>query len=121
MTNPKPSIHISWTERATKGLHSLPKDVQAGILKEVDEIKKCDDLASQYKRLAGPLKGFNRVRFSRYRAIFSTTKEVQKNGKITITCSVLFLAVGIRKERSKKDICFVAKKLVDKGIFVIVE
>jgi len=121
VTKSKPCIHIAWTERAKKGLRQLPLEVQKGLLDAIDAIKTCDDPTRQYKRLAGPLKGLNRVRYSRYRAIFSTTKEVHKNGETIITYSVMFLAVGIRKEKSRKDIYFVAKKLVDKGIFVIVE
>jgi len=121
VVNPKPRIHIAWTQRAKNGLKELPRDVQEGLLNAVDAIKTCDDPTSQYKRLAGPLKGLNRVRYSRYRAIFSTTKEVHTNGEVMITYFVLFLAVGIRKEKSKKDIYFFAKKLVDKGIFAIVD
>jgi mRNA-degrading endonuclease RelE of RelBE toxin-antitoxin system len=119
VTNPKARIRIAWTETAKQGLKELPKDIQIGLLDAIEVLQTCDNPTTQYKRLAGPLKGLNRVRYSRYRAIFSTTKDVVENGETILTHTVMFLATGIRKEKSKKDIYFVAKKLVDKGIFIV--
>jgi hypothetical protein len=52
----------------------------------------------------------------RYRVLFSVDEEELANGDLWIRVKVTVFAVGIRKERDKRDVYQVAQKLVEMGI-----
>jgi mRNA interferase RelE/StbE len=61
--------------------------------------------------LRGPLAGYYRIPFSRYRAIYT----VQESGQ-SVAVVVLFVAAGARKQGDKKDIYRLAEKLMELGM-----
>jgi mRNA interferase RelE/StbE len=66
--------------------------------------------------LVGPLQGYFRICYSRYRAIYSVKKERLASGEVVQTVTVLFVAAGIRKEGSKDDIYRFALRLIKLGV-----
>lgn len=108
-------VVIQWTAAAKKGLKKLPPKVQRGILNKIDELYDCDP-RSVHKPLIGPLQGFYRIAYSRYRAIYQVVEEKQARGEVLIQLRVLFVAVGIRKEHDKKDVYEIARKLMALGL-----
>lgn len=104
-------VSIAWTTTAKRGLGNLPKKVQRGLLEKIDELAGCDPRAGN-KPLIGPLQGCYRIVYSRYRAVYRVEEEKLANGETLIHLKVLFIAVGIRKERDKKDVYKLAEKLI---------
>jgi hypothetical protein len=72
----------------------------------------CGDPRKCCKALKGPLEGYYRIVYSRYRAIFTVEEEILAGGDVLLHLKVIFIAAGIRKEYDKKDIYRVAMKLV---------
>ncbi len=110
-----PQISIQWTETAKKGLAALPHKVRRGLLDKANELRATDDPAAVNKRLAGPLQGYFRICYSRYRAIYRVDRQL-RGGKIPQTITVLFVAAGIRNKGDKNDIYKFAKKLIALGV-----
>ena len=109
-------IWIQWTTTAKEGLKKLPLKVRRGLLKKADELEDCDDPRKVNKPLTGPLQGFYRIVYSRYRAIYKVEEEKLANKNIVIRIKILFVAVGQRKEHDKHDVYKLAKKLVELGL-----
>ena len=71
------------------------------------------------KPLRGPLSGFYRITFSRYRAVYCVEEEELASGDVLVQIRVLFIIAGIRKERSREDIYKVAEQIVEFGLIQI--
>ena len=106
-------VHIRWTETAKESLKGLPLKVRKGLLEKADELTEGPDPREWCKPLTGPLQGYYRIVYSRYRAIFSVKEEKLVNGDKLLHLDVIFIAAGIRKELDKKDVYRVAQKLVE--------
>jgi mRNA-degrading endonuclease RelE of RelBE toxin-antitoxin system len=106
-------VHVRWTETAKESLKGLPLKVRKGLLEKADELAEGPDPREWCKPLAGPLQGYYRIVYSRYRAIFSVKEEKLANGDKLLHLEVIFIAAGIRKEMDKKDVYRVAQKLVE--------
>lgn len=104
-------VSIQWTETAKEGLRRLPKKVRQGLLDKADQLLRCDPRTVS-KPLVGPLHGYYRIVYGRYRAIYSVKEEKQARGKARLHLMVMFVAAGKRKEHDKQDIYRVAEKLV---------
>jgi hypothetical protein len=61
----------------------------------------------------GPLEGYYRIPYSRYRAVFRIDEEKTAKGKIVLVVTITFVAAGIRKAGDKHDVYSLAEKLVD--------
>jgi len=94
-------------------LKTLPPKVSIGLLKKADELTECEDPRKHCKRLTGPLHGYYRIVYGRYRAIFSVEEERIANGDVLVHLKVIFIVVGIRKEFDRNDVYRVARKLVE--------
>jgi mRNA interferase RelE/StbE len=109
-------VIIQWTETAKNGLATLPKKVRRGLLDKANELREADDPSSVHKPLTGPLQGYYRICYSRYRAIYSVHREELANGDVLQKVIVRFIAAGIRNEGDKKDIYRLAQKLIQLGV-----
>lgn len=105
-------VSIQWTQTARDALQKLPRKVRRGLLAKADALTTGDPRKS-CKPLTGPLQGYFRIVYSRYRAIFSVTEEEIADGDKVLHLKVLFVIAGIRKQRDKNDIYRVAEKLVE--------
>ncbi|MCW5754405.1 MAG: type II toxin-antitoxin system RelE/ParE family toxin [Phycisphaeraceae bacterium] len=116
MSGPQRRIRIAWTDTAKNCLKSLPKKVRAGLLHKADELYNCTDPRTVHKPLKGPLAGYYRITYSRYRAVYRVDEEELANGDTLATFTVLFVAAGKRQEYSRDDVYKVAQKIVDLGL-----
>ncbi len=105
-------VTIQWTETAKRCLEKLPPKVRRGLLEKADGFLKCDDPKEASKALVGPLSGYYRIVYSRYRAIYSVDEERLADGDVLVHVKVRFVAAGIRKEGDKKDIYQLAMRLI---------
>ncbi len=106
-------VTIKWTDVAKQSLKSLPYKVRKGLLTKADELMEGGDPRERHKPLKGPLLGYYRIVYSRYRAIFKVEEDSLASGDKLLYVTVIFVAAGIRKEFDKKDIYRVARKLVE--------
>jgi mRNA-degrading endonuclease RelE of RelBE toxin-antitoxin system len=106
-------VSIKWTETAKKSLKALPPKVRKGLLEKADELAEGPDPRERCKPLTGPLQGYYRIVYSRYRAIFSVREEKLAGGDKILHLDIIFITAGIRKEFDKKDVYRVAQKLVE--------
>ena len=106
-------VNIKWTETAKELLKNLPLKVRKGLFKKADKLANGTDPREYCKPLTGPLQGYYRIVYSRYRAIFTVTEETLASGDKLLHLNVIFIAAGIRKEMDKKDIYRLAHKLVE--------
>lgn len=109
-------VTIHWTDVAKYGLAKLPPKVRRGLLDKANELRDADDPSAVHKRLTGPLQGYCRITYSRYRAIYSVESETIANGDVLHHVTIRFVAVGIRKEGDKKDVYRLAQKLLELGL-----
>ncbi len=109
-------VSISWSKTAVTQLRALPPKVARGLYKKADELYGCDDPRQAHKPLQGPLKGYYRITYARYRAIYRVLEEELPNGDSLVHLKVQFIAAGKREERSKQDIYRVAEKIIQLGI-----
>ncbi len=109
----KVKVNVRWTKTAKQSLARLPLKVRKGLLDKADELTNGTDPRDWCKPLTGPLQGYFRIVYSRYRAIFSVKEEVLAGGEKLLHLSVIFIVVGIRKELDKNDVYRVARKLVE--------
>jgi mRNA interferase RelE/StbE len=109
-------VHIQWTETAKRAIEKLPKKVRKGLLTKAGELREAENPASVNKPLLGPLQGYHRICYSRYRAIYSVERDELVSGDCLVKITVRFVAAGIRKEGDKEDIYQLAKKLIRIGI-----
>ncbi|MHB1037484.1 MAG: type II toxin-antitoxin system RelE family toxin [Pirellulales bacterium] len=105
-------VTIQWTETAKQSLKSLPKKVRKGLLDKADGLTTCGDPRKCCKALTGPLQGFYRIVYSRYRAIFLVEEERLANGDTVLHLKVVFVVAGVRKAFDRNDVYRVALKLV---------
>lgn len=115
----KRRIIIQWTETAKNQLAALPKKVRRGLLDKAGDLRKCSDPTLAHKPLVGPLSGYYRITYARYRAIYTVKEEVLASGDILVYVRVRFVAAGQRKERDKKDIYKIAKKMINSGLIEV--
>jgi hypothetical protein len=94
-------------------LKSLPLKVRAGLLDKADDLKKSGDPRECRKPLTGPLQGYYRIVYSRYRAIFTVEEEPLAGGDVLLHLKVVFIVAGTRKEFDRNDVYRVARKLVE--------
>lgn len=108
-------VDIKWTETANNLLLQLPKKDARGIFQKISGLRDSDPRKAG-KALVGPFQGYRRVTYGRYRAIFSVEEEKLTDDCYRLLVRVIVVAVGIRKERDKRDVYRVAKKLLDLGL-----
>ena len=104
-------VSIQWTETAKEHLKKLPPKVRKGLLEKADELLKRDP-RKRFKPLTGPLRGYFRMPYSRYRAVYLVQEEVLSSGDVLLHLKVIFVVAGIRKKRDKQDVYRVAEKIV---------
>ena len=109
-------ITIQWTDEAKKQLAKLPLKVRRGLKAKAQELRECTDPASAHKPLVGPFSGFFRFTYARYRALYSVEEETLATGDVLVHIKICMVAVGLRKERDRKDIYRIAKKMIDLGL-----
>jgi len=109
----KRQIVIRWTETAKSQLAKLPLKVRRGLLEKADQLADADDPRRVYKPLVGPLEGYYRMPYSRYRAVFRVDEKKSTGGKIVLVVTITFVAVGARKAGDKHDVYRLAEKLVE--------
>ncbi|MBX9691730.1 MAG: type II toxin-antitoxin system RelE/ParE family toxin [Cyanobacteria bacterium] len=109
-------VILQWTTTAKDGLKKLPKKVRAGLLQKARELSECADPKHAHKPLIGPLAGYYRITYARYRAIYSVDEDVLANGDVLVCVRIRFVAAGIRKEGDKNDIYKFAQRLLQMGI-----
>jgi mRNA interferase RelE/StbE len=109
-------VILRWTTTAKESLAKLPKKVRRGLLDKANELRDSSDPAGCHKPLIGPLQGFYRICYSRYRLIYSVEHEKLANGDTLQRIVLKFIAAGIRKEGDKKDIYRLALRLLELGI-----
>ena len=108
-------VRIQWTVTARDQLASIPQKVRRGILSKADMLLECENPRTLFKALLGPLQGYFRIPYSRYRAIYSVVDEDLASGDILITVTVCFVTVGKRKAGDKRDVYRLAERLVKFG------
>jgi mRNA interferase RelE/StbE len=107
---------ILWTATARAGLAKLPPKVRRGLLDKANELLRATDPTTCSKPLIGPLAGFYRICYSRYRAIYLVERERSAGGETVHRIIIKFVATGQRKEGDKRDIYRLAEKLLKLGI-----
>ena len=90
--------------------------MRRGLLDKAEGLRNCSDPRSAYKPLVGPLAGYYRLIYSRYRAVYSIKEDELASGDVLVTIWIQFIAVGKRKERDKNDIYKIAEKMVKFGL-----
>ena len=105
-------VSIQWTATAIDSLKQLPQKVRRGLLTKADELA-LGDPRKTCKPLTGPLAGYYRIVYSRYRAVFTVDEEILANGDVVLHLVVRFVLAGIRKAHDKQDIYRLAEKLVE--------
>jgi mRNA-degrading endonuclease RelE of RelBE toxin-antitoxin system len=106
-------VTVKWTDTAIESLKRLPLKVRAGLLAKADELTGGADPRKTCKPLTGPLQGYYRIVYSRYRAIFTVREELSAGGDVLLQLTVIFVTAGIRKEMDKRDVYRLAQKLVE--------
>ena len=109
-------VVIQWTNTAKTQLAGLPKKVRQGLLAKAENLRKCKDPRVAHKPLLGPLEGYYRITYARYRAVYSVEEDELASGEVLVYIRVRFVAVGIRKERDRRDIYQIAEKMVGLGL-----
>ena len=89
------------------------------MLKKADKLYEGVDPRTANKPLRGPLSGFYRITFSRYRVVYCVEEEELASGDVLIQIRVLFIVAGIRKGRSREDVYKVAERIVEFGLIQI--
>ncbi len=109
-------VIVQWTDTAKKQLAALPRKVRRGLLDKAGALRECGDPREAHKPLVGPLSGYYRITYARYRAVYSAREEQIASGDVLVYVRVIFVAVGKRKERDAKDIYRIAEKMVNLGL-----
>ena len=85
-------VIIQWTDTAKNGLANLPKKVRRGLLDKVNELRDASDPTKVHKPLKGPLQGYFRICYSRYRAIYTVVEESLPTGDVIQYLKIKFVA-----------------------------
>jgi mRNA interferase RelE/StbE len=109
-------LSIEWTQTAKAALAKLPHKVRRGLLDKANELKQATDPTTVHKRLAGPLSGYHRICYSRYRAIYCVDRQKLTGGAVIESIRILFVAAGVRKEGDKNDVYRFAQRLIKLGV-----
>lgn len=109
-------VVIQWTSCAKRCLAQLPHKVRKGLLEKADRLAECGDPRKVFKALQGPLKGYYRLTYSRYRAVYSVDEEELADGTVLICFRVRFVVAGIRKEGDKNDVYNFALRMLNLGV-----
>ena len=109
-------ITIQWTDTAKKQLAELDKKVRKGLLDKASGLTECSDPKSAYRALVGPLQGYYRITYGRFRAVYCVHEEQLASGDILVHIKINFIAVGKRKEHDRQDIYRIAEKMVSFGL-----
>jgi mRNA interferase RelE/StbE len=109
-------ITVQWTTTAVAALEKLPPKVRRGLLDKANELLDVEDPRLVHKPLTGPLQGYYRIPYSRFRAIYRVDEKKLPRGKIETTITVTFVAAGVRRQGDKQDVYRLAEKLVRLGI-----
>ena len=113
---PMERVVIQWTGTAKSSLAKLPHKVRRGLLDKANELRQATDPTTVHKRLTGPLQGYYRICYSRYRAIYTVQTVTLPGGKTIERVIVLFVAAGIRNEGDKHDVYQFAQRLIRLGV-----
>lgn len=108
-------VVIQWTNCAKRCLAQLPYKARKGLLDKADRLAECEDPRKAFKALQGPLKGYYRLTYSRYRAVYSVEDEKLADGTVLMYIRVRFVVAGIRKEGDKKDVYRFALRMLNLG------
>jgi len=109
-------VLVQWTSTAKDGLKKLPRKVRTGLLQKARQLADCTDPKRAGKRLLGPLAGYYRITYARYRAIYSVDEDVLSTGDVLVYIRIRFVAAGLRKEGDKNDIYKFAQRLLQMGV-----
>lgn len=109
-------VLIQWSGTAKAGLAKLPPDVRRGLIGKINELSTADDPKAMFKPLFGPLSGYQRVCFSRYRAIYAVEEEPLPSGDTLLKLTVHFIAIGKASEANKADVYRIAQRLAEIGM-----
>ena len=110
-------IRVQWTATAKDCLAKLPPKARRGLLEKARELEYSDDPGRAHKPLTGPLAGYYRLTYARYRAIYMVDEEKLPDNSTVAIVRVLFVACGLRKEEDRKDVYRLAKKMLTLGGF----
>lgn len=105
-------VKVQWTETAKECLRQLPRKVVKGFLDKATELSNSTDPQGLGKALTGPLQGYYRITYSRYRAIYRIDEDVLPNGDVLVVVRITFLVAGQRKDGDKRDVYQLAAKLI---------
>jgi len=108
-------VVVQWTETARAGLAKLPRKVRRGLLDQANDLRQASNPKEVHKPLTGPLAGYFRIAYARYRAIYTVDEERRPKNDTVIRFVIRFVAVAIRKEGDRKDYRL-AQKLLDLGL-----
>lgn len=114
-------VVIEWTATAKSQLAELPPKVRKGILSKADALQSCTDPKTAHKPLVGPLEGYYRLTYARYRAVYSVKEDKLPSGDSLVFIRIQFVAVGKREEHARDDIYKIAEKMVNLGIIKLPE
>src|SRR5690554_6239676 len=116
MSEARRRVRIQWTTTALECLKKLPPKVRRGLVEKADALCECSDPELPHKPLTGPLQGYCRITYGRYRAVYTVDDDELASGDVLTTIKVTFIAAGKRAEHSKDDVYKVAQRLVEMGI-----
>ena len=108
-------VRVLWTATAKEALARLPYKARKGLLEKADNLLTANDPTQLGKPLTGPLAGYYRLAYSRYRAVYSVEEQTLASGEVVVQVTVRFVAAGQRKEGDKRDVYRLAKKLIELG------
>ena len=108
-------VTVQWTETAKNLLADLPKPIRKGLIRKIGTLRDSDPRLAG-KALIGPLQGYRSITHGRYRALFSVAEECSAGGDVVLHVTVHVEAVGIRRDRDKKDVYKIAQKLAELGL-----
>jgi mRNA interferase RelE/StbE len=109
-------VTVQVTATAKKALADLPRPARKGLLEKTRELRNCDDPRAAGKPLTGPLQGYYRIRYSRYRAIYAVQEKPLTRGEVLIHVTILMVAAGVRKAGDQSDVYRLAARLASLGL-----
>ena len=105
-------ISIQWTDTARSNLAQFPPDARRGLMNKANELRDTTDIATICRRLAGPLRDYHRICFSKYRAVYSISREQLPDGNCWVRITFRFATEGKRGEGARDEIQRFAQKLL---------
>jgi hypothetical protein len=105
-------VSIQWTDTARSGLAKLPPDARRGLLDKASKLRDATNLADVCQRLAGPLRDYHEICFSRYRAPYSIKRQKLPDGNCWVCITFRFVTEGKRGQGAKEEIYRYAEQLL---------